>query len=207
MRPGGLLEGRVELGDELVRLLGQPERLPDDRHDLAPRRRPRLLGVDDGRGDLAEDLVLLLGDPGVGREDDVGRERVDVLVGRLLDGRGEDRRLGVDVGEGLVDPGQQPVLVDGVGLGLDPDGDDAEGERRLGRAPAEGDDVGDVAGDLRAAEGVLDGHRRSGARGGAVGGVVVGAARAAGGEGEGHGGREGHRDGASGHCGLLEEVN
>src|SRR5699024_7654710 len=93
------------------------------------------------------------------------------------------------------DPGQQAVLLDRVGLGLDPDRDHAQRQGCFGGSPAEGDDVGDVLRQFGGAQGVADlgrplggGASPSGVGGGGVGvGVVSGTAG-----GEGHGKGRGH---------------
>jgi hypothetical protein len=155
---------RCDLGVELLEhvrgLRITAEGRPDGRHDVFPRRGPRLALVGHGRRDLAEQFVLLLGDARERREDEVGCRLDELFVGGRLAVVGEhDGRVLAELLELVGDPGQHALVVRGVRLLGDRDRHDADGERRLGAAPAPGRHAFGLCDDLGLAEDVLDRDR------------------------------------------------
>ena len=101
----------------------------------------------------------------------------------LLAGADELGQLAPFVRDGLVDPRGVAGLVRGPGVLLHADGDGAEGDRGLGGALAEGDDLLGLLGDLGGAERALDRHGEGAVPAGRRVGVRAGVG-AAPGEGE-----------------------
>ena len=79
--PRGRRRSGLDVGDELVGLVGAAQRLADDPGLVVPRHPvvDDVLGLGDGGGDLAELVVLGLGQARVDREDQVGPQRGDLL--------------------------------------------------------------------------------------------------------------------------------
>src|SRR5699024_1322181 len=169
---------------------------------VPPGGAPGDVRVGDRGGDLAEGVVVLLGQSRVG-----GQDHARAGVGHALevDPVGlveEHRRLGAQLLELRLDPGEHAVVVVVAEVRRrHPGGDHAERERDLVVRPGDGGDHVDRRRDLGGAEGVVDARRVAGAgcagvaavpSGGAGirGGALGGAGGQGGGEGEGGAGED-----------------
>ena len=159
---------RVEVGDQLLALLGQAHRLAAHQDHVLDRRRPGDVRVGHDRGDLAERVVLVLGQAGVRRQDEVrlrGRDRLEGDAVGLVE---EHRGLGAQLLELLLDPGQDAVIVVvAPARRAHADRHDAQGQRHLVVGPGDRGDPLGLGLDRGLAEGVLDGDGEGvGGRGG-----------------------------------------